>query len=72
MCEICVLYEVARKIVRKVKRMPKRFINLAKNNIGNKFIYIINGISSDDFKNVEKKWKVYVPLNYSDLAEYSI
>ncbi|HLC73380.1 hypothetical protein J4416_00445 [Candidatus Pacearchaeota archaeon] len=71
-CEICVLYEVARKIVRKVKRMPKRFINLAKNNIGNKFIYIINGISSDDFKNVEKKWKVYVPLNYSDLAEYSI
>ncbi|MEK6856213.1 MAG: hypothetical protein AABX66_03590 [Nanoarchaeota archaeon] len=67
--EVVALYEVARKIVRKIKRMPKRFLHLAHKDIDG-FKYIAEGISSDDFKDIEKKWKVYIPLNRADLEEY--
>jgi|SRR3989344_2427649 len=70
--EVCALYDIARKIVKKVRRMPKRFITFAQKNKNTEFNYIVNGISSDDFKDIEKKWRVYIPLNYSDLTEYSI
>ncbi|MEK6915436.1 MAG: hypothetical protein AABW89_02750 [Nanoarchaeota archaeon] len=69
--EVVALYETARKIVKKIKRMPKRFLNLAKKRKTNQFRYIVQGISSDDFKDVEKKWKVYIPLNRADLEEYT-
>lgn len=69
--EVVALYEIARKIVKKIKRMPKRFFNLAKKKKANQFHYIIKGISSDDFKDVENKWKVYIPLNRADLEEYT-
>ncbi len=68
--EVCALYEIARKIVRKVRRMPKRFLNQAKKIKRKDFHYIVAHISSDDFKDIEKKWRVYIPLNYSDLEEY--
>ena len=68
--EVCALYEIARKIVRKVGRMPKRFLNQAKKIKRKDFHYIVTHISSDDFKDIEKKWRVYIPLNYSDLEEY--
>ena len=68
--EVAALYEISRIIIRKVKRMPKRFINLAKKMKTNHFDYIVKGISSDDFKDIEKKWKVYIPLNRADLEEY--
>lgn len=64
------LYDVARKAVRKVRRMPKRFRNLALPKKGEKFKFVVHGISSDDFKELEKKWKVYIPLNRADLEEY--
>lgn len=67
--EIVALYEVARKFVRKIKRMPKRFLHLAQKDI-NGFKYIVDGISSDDFEDIEKRWKVYIPLNRADLEEY--
>ena len=51
--------------------MPKRFLNLAKKRKTNQFRYIVQGISSDDFKDVEKKWIVYIPLNRADLEEYT-
>ncbi|MBS3083858.1 hypothetical protein J4423_03575 [Candidatus Pacearchaeota archaeon] len=70
--EVCALYDVARLIISKLRRMPKRFITLAQKNKNAGFKYIVKGISSDDFKDIEKKWKVYIPLNYSDLTEYSI
>ena len=68
--EIAVLYEVARKVIKKVRKMPKRFLNNAEKRKTNRFKYIVNGISSDDFKNIEKKWKIYIPLNLADLEEY--
>jgi len=68
--QVVALYEIARKNVRKIKRMPKRFLTLAQKMRTNKFQYVVNHISSDDFKDVEEKWKVYIPLNRSDLEEY--
>ncbi|MEK6891533.1 MAG: hypothetical protein AABX03_05355 [Nanoarchaeota archaeon] len=68
--EVVALYEVSRKVVKKVKRMPKRFINLAKKRKTKKSRYIIEHFSSDDFKDIEQKWKIYIPLNLADLEEY--
>ena len=70
--EIVALYEVARRTVKKIKRMPKRFLHLAQKNRSDSFEYIIKGFSSDNFKDIEKKWKVYIPLNISDLEEYKL
>jgi len=67
--EVVALYEVARRAVRKVRKMPKRFINLARKNT-KRFRYIIRHFSSDDFKDIEKKWKIYIPLNIADLEDY--
>ena len=68
--EIAALYEIARKFVRKVRRMPKRFLHLAQREIKG-FRYLVNHISSDDFKDIERRWKVYIPLNRADLEEYA-
>ena len=68
--EVAALYEVAKKTVRKIRRMPKSFINRTIKKTA-KFKYIIEPLSSDDFKDIEKKWKVFIPLNLSDLEEYS-
>ena len=64
------LYDVARLIVPKVKRMPKRFKNIASPKKSDKYLYIIDGFSSNDFKEIEDKWKVYIPFNTADLREY--
>ncbi len=69
--EIVALYEIARRVVRKVRRMPKRFLHQAQKRKANPFIYIIRGLSSDDFKDIEKRWKIYIPLNRADLEEYT-
>jgi DNA-binding MarR family transcriptional regulator len=68
--EIAALYEVSRKVVNKVRKMPLRFINQAKIRIPKKPKYIISPFSSNDFKIIEKKWKIYIPLNLSDLEDY--
>jgi len=68
--EVCALYDVARKTVKKVRRMPKRFRTLGAPKKNDKYKYIVNLFSSDDFKEIERKWKVYLPLNYADLGEY--
>lgn len=68
--QVVALYEVSKKVVRKVKRIPKRFLNYAENQKSKNFVYIIKPISSKDFKNIEKKWKVYIPLNLADLEDY--
>ena len=70
--EIVALYEVARRTVKKIRKMPKRFLHLAQKNRSDSFEYIIKGFSSDNFKDIEKKWKVYIPLNSSDLEEYKL
>lgn len=68
--KIVALYYVARKILPKLRKMPKRFINLALKSRGKKFEYIVGKYSSRDFKEIENKFGVYIPLNASDLAEY--
>ena len=50
--------------------MPQRFKTFATPKKSNKYKYIINGFDSIDFKNIEQKWKVYIPLNLSDLTDY--
>jgi|SRR3989344_6655322 len=68
--EVVALYDVARKILPKLKRMPKRFRNLAKPKKNESYKYIIDGFKSMNFEDIEKKWKVYIPLNWDDLSEY--
>ncbi len=69
--KVAALYEIARKVVRKVRRMPKRFLHLAQKEKATRFSYIIDHLSSDDFKDIERKWKVYIPLNHADIEEYT-
>lgn len=69
--EVAALYGISRLIVAKVRRMPKRFKTLATPKKSDKFKYIIEGFDSDDFKDIEKRWKIYIPLNRADLEEYS-
>ena len=33
--------------------------------------YVISGLKSDDFKEIEERWKVYLPFNKKDLEEYA-
>ena len=68
--EVVALYEVARLVIPKVRRMPKRYITQARKITKGKFHSLIDYISSDDFHDIEKKWRVYIPLNWEDLAEY--
>ena len=68
--EVAAIYDISRLTVPKVKRMPQRFKTFATPKKLHKYKYIIRGISSIDFKNIERKWKVYIPLNYSDLTDY--
>ncbi|MDO8508405.1 MAG: hypothetical protein Q7S27_01845 [Nanoarchaeota archaeon] len=68
--EVVALYETARTVVKKVRKMPKRFLHLAEKYKSDHFNYIIKGFSSTDFKEIENKWKIRVPLNKADLEEY--
>ena len=62
------LYDVARKFIR-VRRMDKRTRSkLLKSKIENKFI--IPKFKSKAFKDIEKLWNVYLPINESDLGRY--
>lgn len=68
--QVAALYDIARLYLPKLKRMPKRFKTLATPKKTDRFLYIIEHYSSDNFKDIEKKWKVYIPLNAADLNEY--
>ena len=70
--QISALYEVARIFIKKVRRMPLRFRRLTTPKKEDKYIFIVKRFNSDDFKDIEKKWKVYIPLNRADLWEYRI
>ena len=68
--EVCALYDLARKVVKKVRKMPKRFKNLGTPKKNDKYKYIVDLFSSNDFKEIERKWRIYLPLNLRDVAEY--
>jgi hypothetical protein len=67
--QIGALYDVARTII-KTRKMTKRFRNLSLPKNNEKSQYIIKGLKSRDFSNIEKIWKVYIPLNKIDLEDY--
>lgn len=70
--QISALYDVAKIFIRKVRKMPKRFMRLTTPKKNDAYNYIVKSFDSDDFKEIEKKWKVYIPLNRADLWEYQI
>ncbi len=67
--QVGALYDLARKIM-KVRKMSKKFMNNSLPKEEYKFEYVIPQLKSTDFKEVENKWKVYIPFNTKDLEEY--
>lgn len=66
--EVGALYDVARTWM-KVRKMDERTRkSLLKGKIRKRFI--IRHAKSKDFKDIEKKWNVYIPFNRADLVRY--
>ena len=59
------LYDVARNFI-KVKKMDKRTRNAMLRGSGKKFLFDYE-IKSKNFKEIEKKWRVFIPLNKADM-----
>jgi hypothetical protein len=68
--EVGALYTLSRKLM-KTKKITKRFQNLSLPKKNVKYKYIIEGLNSKDFKDIESKWKVYLPFNNADLEDYA-
>lgn len=67
--QVGALYDLSRTIMR-TRKMAKRFRNHALPKKGDNFVYIISGLKSKDFNEIEKTWKVYLPFNNEDLEAY--
>jgi len=67
--QVGALYELSRKIM-KTKRIDKRFIRNSLPKEKYKFRYVIPNLKSKDFRDIEIKWRVYLPFNYKDLEAY--
>ncbi len=67
--QVGALYDIARKIML-TRRMTNRFRNNALPKEDYQWRYVISELKSDDFKNIEKMWKIYIPFNKKDLEAY--
>jgi len=67
--QVGALYDLARHVM-KVRKMSSKFRNSALPKEEYKFEYIIPGLQSKDFMEIEKTWKMYLPFNKKDLEEY--
>ncbi len=67
--QVGALYDLARKLMR-TRRMTKRFRTAALPKEQYSFVYIISGLKSRDFRDIETTWKVYLPFNKKDLEDY--
>lgn len=67
--QVGALYDVARTIL-KTRKMTKRFRNLSLPKKTDKFEHIKDKYNSKHYQEIEKKWKVYIPLNIADLEDY--
>lgn len=67
--QIGALYDLARKIMR-TRRMTKRFRSNALPKKNSSFNHVIPNLSSKDFKDIENRWKIYLPFNNEDLRAY--
>ncbi|MBI2124362.1 hypothetical protein HYT92_01085 [Candidatus Pacearchaeota archaeon] len=63
------LYDAARRVMR-TRKMAKRFRKNILPEKGERYGFIIDGLKSDDFKEIERLWRVYVPFNKEDLRAY--
>ncbi len=63
------LYEIARKIM-KTRKMNKTLMNSLLPKKRDNFAEMIKGFKSKDFKEIEKRWKIRIPLNKADLEDY--
>lgn len=68
--QVGALYDLARQIM-KVRRMANKFRSSALPKKAFKFEYVVPGLKSKDFKGIEKVWKIHLPFNREDLAEYT-
>jgi DNA-binding PadR family transcriptional regulator len=66
--DIGALYDVARTMIR-VRKMNKKVRILLKEH-KEKQKFIIPGLRSKDFKDIEEYWKIKIPLNKADLMRY--
>ena len=67
--QVGALYYLSRKLMKNRKIIGK-FQNLSLPKKDARYQYIIEGLNSKDFKDIEKKWKVYLPFNIADLEAY--
>ena len=63
------LYDVSRKII-KTRKMSDKLRKSLLPNKNVKFVDMIEGFKSKDFKDIEETWKVRIPLNKADLEDY--
>lgn len=68
--EVGALYDLARKIM-KTRKMPKRFRNNILPQENSAFEFIIKGLRSKEFGEIESTWKIYLPFNKQDLEDYT-
>jgi len=62
------LYDTARRII-KIRKMDNRIYNKLLQ-AKEKERYVVKGLKSGDYKDIEKKWKVHIPFNRADLMRY--
>ncbi len=68
--QVGALYDLARMVM-KVRRMSATFRKSALPKKEYKWRYSIPELKSNDFREIEKKWKMYLPFNKKDLEEYT-
>jgi len=67
--QVGAIYDLARKVML-TRKMTDRFRNNALPKENYQWRYVIPGLKSDDFKDIEKRWKIYLPFNKKDLEDY--
>ena len=67
--QVGAIYDLARKVIL-TRKMTNRFRNNALPKENYQWRYVIPGLKSDDFKDIEKRWKIYLPFNKKDLEDY--
>lgn len=67
--KIGALYDLSRKII-KTRKMTKRFRKNSLPQRNEKYEFLVDNLKSEDFKEIEKFWRVYLPFNIEDLEAY--
>ena len=70
--EIGAIYDLVESNFPRIKKTSKYYLKHALPKDDKKFIYIIPKLKSKDFCSIEQKWKVHIPFNKEDLAEYKL